>query len=116
MARRASARSICSCANRPNSKRSRWLSALGWEETNLFFQVVAKRYEKSAIVGTSNLPFGQWDQAFAGGTTLTALLLDRPLHHSHVWEIQGENDRLKDKRKAGVIHPRESKSPQQETT
>ncbi|HCN7152617.1 TPA: IS21-like element IS100kyp family helper ATPase IstB, partial [Escherichia coli] len=32
------------------------------EEAKLFFQVIAKRYEKSAMILTSNLPFGQWDQ------------------------------------------------------
>ncbi|EGC4270889.1 IS21 family transposase [Salmonella enterica] len=35
------------------------------EEAKLFFQVIAKRYEKSAMILTSNLPFGQWDQTFA---------------------------------------------------
>jgi len=77
------------------------------DQANLFFQVIAKRYEKGAIVLTSNLSFGQWDQAFAGDTTLTAAaLLDRLLHHSHVIQIIGESYRLKDKRKAGVIKPR----------
>lgn len=36
------------------------------EEAKLFFQVIAKRYEKSAMILTSSLPFGQWDQTFAG--------------------------------------------------
>lgn len=76
------------------------------EEANLFFQVVAKRYEKGAVILTSNLPFGQWGQAFAGDETLTAALLDRLLHHSHVLQIKGESYRLKDKRKAGIIKAR----------
>ncbi|WWC03582.1 IS21-like element helper ATPase IstB [Citrobacter portucalensis] len=41
----------------------------GREEANLFFQVVAKRYEKGAMILTSNLPFSQWADAFAGDTT-----------------------------------------------
>jgi len=80
---------------------------MGREDANLLFQVIAKRYEKGSVVVTSNLPFGQWDQAFAGDATLTAALLDRLLHHSHVFQIKGESYRLKDKRKAGVIRPRE---------
>ncbi len=76
------------------------------DQANLFFQVIAKRYEKGAMLLTSNLPFGQWDQAFAGDTTLTAALLDRLLHHAHVIQIRGESYRLKDKRKAGIIKPR----------
>ena len=38
---------------------------------------------------TSNLPFGQWDQTFAGDATLTAALLDRLLHHAHVVPVEG---------------------------
>lgn len=79
---------------------------MGREQANLFFQVIAKRHEKGAVIVTSNLPFGQWDQAFAGDSTLTAALLARLLHHSHVFQIRGESYRLKDKRKAGVIHSR----------
>lgn len=35
--------------------------------------------------------------------TLECELLDRLLHHAHVIQIRGESDRLKDKRKAGII-------------
>ncbi len=73
------------------------------EEAKLFFQVIAKRYEKSAMIQTSNLPFGQWDQTFAGDAALTSAMLDRILHHSHVVQIKGESYRLRQKRKAGVI-------------
>ena len=73
------------------------------EDAKLFFQVIAKRYEKSAMILTSNLPFGQWDQTFAGDAALTSAMLDRILHHSHVVQIKGESYRLKQKRKAGVI-------------
>lgn len=59
------------------------------EEAKLFFQVIAKRYEKSAMILTSNLPFGQWDQTFAGDAALTSAMLDRILHHSHVVQIKG---------------------------
>ncbi|EMM8164512.1 ATP-binding protein, partial [Klebsiella variicola] len=67
------------------------------------FQVVAKRYEKGAMILTSNLPFSQWADAFAGDTTLTAAMLDRLLHHAHILTLSGESYRLKDKRKAGVV-------------
>ena len=73
------------------------------EEAKLFFQVIAKRYEKSAMILTSNLPLGQWDQTFAGDAALTSAMLDRILHHSHVVQIKGESYRLRQKRKAGVI-------------
>lgn len=73
----------------------------GREEANLFFNVVAKRYERGSIILTSNLPFAQWATAFADDQTLTAALLDRLLHHAHIVQIGGESYRLKDKRKAG---------------
>jgi DNA replication protein DnaC len=73
----------------------------GREEANLFFNVVAKRYEKGSMVLTSNLPFTQWAGAFADDQTLTAAMLDRLLHHAHIVQISGDSYRLKDKRKAG---------------
>lgn len=73
----------------------------GRGEANLFFNVVAKRYERGSMVLTSNLPFSQWATAFADDQTLTAALLDRLLHHGHIVQIGGESYRLKDKRKAG---------------
>ncbi|BBE08480.1 Transposase/IS protein [Mycoavidus cysteinexigens] len=75
------------------------------EQANLFFQVIATLYEKSSVIVTSNLPFGQWDTTFAQDTTLTAALLDRLLHHAHVVPIAGESYRLKHQRQAGLIHP-----------
>jgi hypothetical protein len=34
------------------------------EQANLFFQVIAKRYEWVSLIVTVNLPSGQWDQTF----------------------------------------------------
>jgi DNA replication protein DnaC len=82
---------------------------LGREQANLFFQVVARRYEKGAVVVTSNLTFGTWDQAFAGDAVLTAAMLDRLLHHAILVHIQGDSWRLKDKRKAGFVPKGEGK-------
>lgn len=75
----------------------------GREEANLFFNVVAKRYEKGSTLLTSNLPFSQWAETFADDATLTAAMLDRLLHHCHVVQMTGESYRLKDKRKVGVL-------------
>lgn len=73
------------------------------DQANLFFQVIAALYEKSSLIVTSNLSFGQWDTTFASDTTLTAALLDRLLHHAHVVPIAGESYRLKQQRKAGLM-------------
>ena len=45
------------------------------EQANLFFQVIAARYERGSLIVTSNLPFGQGDTTFAQDATLTAALL-----------------------------------------
>src|SRR3984893_16730627 len=76
---------------------------LSREQANLFFQIVARRYECGAMILTSNLTFGSWDSAFAGDSVLTAAMLDRVLHHSIIISINGESYRIKDKRKAGLI-------------
>lgn len=82
---------------------------MGRKQANLFFQVVTKRYERGAMILTSNLTFGSWDQAFAGDTVLTAAMLDRLLHHATVVQISGESYRLKDKRRAGLMAKKESR-------
>ena len=74
----------------------------GREEANLFFNVIAKRYEKGSTILTSNLPFSQWSKSFVDDVTLTAAMLDRLLHHCHVVQISGESYRLKDKKRIGI--------------
>lgn len=74
------------------------------DQASHFFQIVAKRYEKGgSMIFTSNLPFTQWDQTFGGNTTLTAAMLDRILHRSHIVQIKGDSYRLKQQRKAGFL-------------
>ena len=62
-----------------------------------------RRYERGAMILTSNLTFGSWDSAFAGDSVLTAAMLDRVLHHSTIVAINGDSYRLKDKHKAGLL-------------
>jgi DNA replication protein DnaC len=75
----------------------------GRDEANLFFNVVARRYEHGSMILTSNLPFTQWADTLADDQTLTAAMLDRLLHHAHIVPISGDSYRLKDKRKAGTL-------------
>ncbi len=75
----------------------------GREQANLFFQVIARRYEKGSLILTSNLAFGSWGDAFAADAVLTAAMLDRILHHATVVQISGESYRLKDMRRAGIL-------------
>lgn len=72
-------------------------------QSNLLFQVIAKRYERGSIVVTSNKGFGAWGEVFAGDPVIASAMLDRLLHHSHVLNIRGESYRLREKRQAGLF-------------
>jgi DNA replication protein DnaC len=72
-------------------------------QANLLFQIINKKYETGSIIITSNLPFTKWKEVLNNDEALTAAILDRLIHHSHIINIQGESYRLKQKRKAGII-------------
>ena len=59
----------------------------------LLFELVSQRYERAAVLITSNLPFDEWTETF-GSERLTGALLDRLTHHVHILEMNGESDRL----------------------
>jgi DNA replication protein DnaC len=69
---------------------------------HLFFQLVARRYERASLLITTNQLVTQWGTVF-GDDVLAAAILDRLLHHSHTLMIQGESFRLRQKKKAGVL-------------
>jgi DNA replication protein DnaC len=73
------------------------------EQADLFFHVVAKRYEQGSMILTSNLSFGEWEETFDGNAALTSAVLDRLLHHAHVIQIKGESYRLRQARQSGLI-------------
>ena len=62
---------------------------------NLFFQLVNARYEKGAMILTSNRGFSEWGQVFGDPVVATALL-DRLLHHATVIQIEGASYRLRE--------------------
>ena len=78
------------------------------EQTDMFFQVVAKRYKQGSVILTSNLSFGDWDEIFDGNAALTSAMLDRLLHHAHVIQIRGESYRLRQARQSGLIGGKKS--------
>lgn len=73
------------------------------EQADMFFQVIAKRYEQGSVILTSNLSFGDWEETFDGNAALTSAMLDRLLHHAHVIQIQGESYRLRQARQSGLL-------------
>jgi len=69
---------------------------------NLFFQLVSRRYERGAIILTSNQSLGAWGEVF-GDAVLATAILDRLLHHSITVNIRGDSYRLREKLKAGLL-------------
>ena len=63
----------------------------------LLFEVFSQRYERGAILVTSNLPFDEWTEIFAS-ERLTGALLDRLTHHVNILEMNGDSYRLKQSR------------------
>ena len=61
---------------------------------NLFFQLVNARYERGAMILTSNRGFAEWGEVFGDPVVATALL-DRLLHHAVVIQIEGSSYRLR---------------------
>ena len=65
------------------------------EASELLFQVVSECYEQKSLIITSNLEFAQWNTVF-GDSKLTAALIDRLIHHSHIVVFTGPGHRLEE--------------------
>jgi DNA replication protein DnaC len=65
------------------------------ESASLFFRLISKRYEKASTIITSNKEFQEWGEIFGDDVIATAIL-DRLLHHSHPFLINGPSWRMKD--------------------
>ena len=60
----------------------------------LFFQLIAVRYEKKSTIITTNKSFDEWGGIFQDDVVASAIL-DRLLHHSYPFFIQGKSFRMK---------------------
>jgi DNA replication protein DnaC len=69
------------------------------QTAKLFFQLVSRRYEKASTIVTSNKPFEQWGEIFNDEVVASAIL-DRLLHHSYPFLINGRSFRMKNIAKA----------------
>jgi DNA replication protein DnaC len=66
------------------------------EAANLFFQLIAARYERASLIVTSNKPFGRWGEVF-GDEVVAAAMIDRLVHHAEVIALKGDSYRLKNR-------------------
>jgi DNA replication protein DnaC len=64
------------------------------EGSQLLFQVIADCYEKRSLIITTNIEFSKWNGIFYDDQ-LTAALIDRLVHHSHLIVFGRDSWRLK---------------------
>jgi DNA replication protein DnaC len=64
---------------------------------DLLFQIISHRYERGAIVLTTNKVFKHWPSIFNNDSTLTSAILDRLLYHAETIVIEGKSYRMKDR-------------------
>lgn len=84
------------------------------EEMEVFFTLLAHRYERGSMMITSNLPFSQWEILFKDPMT-TAAAIDRLIHHCLILEMNLPSYRLEaSKKRAKRDTPRGDSTPSTE--
>jgi len=64
------------------------------QETQVLFELIAHRYERTSLIITSNQPFADWDRIFPD-QIMTVAAIDRLVHHASIIEVSSDSYRRK---------------------
>jgi len=63
-------------------------------ESQVLFELIAHRYERSSLLITTNQAFSEWDSIF-GDNMMTVAAIDRLVHHADIYKLEGDSYRKK---------------------